>query len=433
MTITVIGTGFVGVVTAAVYASLGHQVWGLDIDPQKITALSQSQVPFYEPNLEELLRDTQKKGNLHFTTSYQQAITESQLIVIAVGTPSASDGGVDLSYVLSTGRSLAPFLKSQTVVAVKSTVPPGSLDKLTQVISDLTQVEFETASLPEFLREGSAVADTLHPDRVVIGASSDRTFDLLTNLHMPLCENIIQVSPQSAQMAKYSANAYLATRITFINQIADLCQKNGADVEEVVQAIGQDERIGTHYWYPGLGYGGSCFPKDVKELAYFSRQVGEGDNLFNKIDQINSHRITRLMTEYDQFVAGWQDKKVTVLGVSFKPNTDDTREAPALVVVPELIKARAQVTIFDPKAKWNPKWGQVTQVDDLQLACQDADVIMILTEWPEIISFDYTQVRSQAKPQYVIDTRNRLDPCPLVLAGFSYRGVGRQINCPKTR
>ena len=429
MTITVIGTGFVGVVTAAVYASLGHQVWGLDIDQKKVTTLSQSQVPFYEPNLEELLRDTQKKGNLHFTTDYSQAIPVSDLIVIAVGTPSAPDGGVDLSYVLKTGESMAPYLRPQAIVAVKSTVPPGSLTKLEKVIQAHTQVEFETASLPEFLREGSAVEDTLHPDRVVIGAKSERVFEILTGLHNPLCDNIIKVSPQSAQMAKYSANAYLATRITFINQIADLCQKNGADVEEVISAIGQDERIGSHYWYPGLGYGGSCFPKDVKELAYFSRQVGEGDNLFNKINDINSHRIHRLMAEYDDLVGGWQGKKVTVLGLSFKPQTDDIRESPALVVIPELIKAQAQVTLFDPKVKWDKNPDQVSQKDDLTRACQDADVIMILTEWPEIISFDYTQVRSPAKKQYIIDTRNRLDPCPLVAVGFKYQGVGRQINC----
>ncbi len=433
MTITVIGTGFVGVVTAAVYASLGHQVWGLDIDEKKVASLSASRVPFYEPNLEEMLTETQKKGNLKFSSDYSQAIPDSDLIVIAVGTPSALDGGVDLKYVMAVGESIAPYLKADTIVAVKSTVPPGTLTALAAVIEGKTSVDYETASLPEFLREGSAVNDTLHPDRVVIGARSKPAFDKLNALHAPLTENIINISPESAQMAKYSANAYLATRITFINQIADLCEKNGADVEEVVKAMGSDSRIGSHYWYPGLGYGGSCFPKDVQELAYFSRKVGEGDNLFNKIHELNQKRLGKLLAAYDQKVGGMKGKKVAVLGLAFKPHTDDTREAPSLYVVPKLNELGARVVGYDPKVLWQDSWGKLHQLEDLAAAVEDVDVIMILVEWPDIISFDFNLVRQPQKIQWLIDTRNRLDACQFVQQGWQYIGVGRQVNCDQKK
>ncbi|MBT4722681.1 UDP-glucose/GDP-mannose dehydrogenase family protein, partial [Candidatus Falkowbacteria bacterium] len=238
MKITIIGTGFVGVVSAAVYASFGHEVVGLDIDEKKVESLKSSKVPFYEPNLEELLSSTQKKGNLTFTTSYQSAITDSDVIFIAVGTPSSADGNADMRYVYAASESLAPYLKEKAIVVVKSTVPPGTLEKVEEKINNTVKVKYFTASVPEFLKEGTAVYDTLNPDRVVIGATNDYVFKVLEDLHKPLNVPVIRISPESAQMAKYSANAYLATRITFVNQIADLCEKNGADVQEVIDAIG---------------------------------------------------------------------------------------------------------------------------------------------------------------------------------------------------
>ena len=435
MNLTVIGTGFVGVVSAAVYASFGHQVIGLDVDQRKIESLKQSVVPFFEPNLTELLSEQQKAGRLTFTTDYQQAIQDADIIIIAVGTPSAPDGQADLKYVFMSAESLAPHLKPDAIVVIKSTVPPGTLAKVGAVIDPIAQHSYHLASVPEFLREGSAVYDTLHPNRVVIGASNDQVFEKLELLHKPLQAPVVRVKPESAQMAKYAANAYLATRITFINQIADLCEKNGADVEDVIQAIGFDQRVGSHYWYPGLGYGGSCFPKDVKELAAYSRAVGESGNLFVKVDELNTARLDRLMTKFTAEVGGWQGKKVAFLGLSFKPNTDDMREAPSTKIIHLLTSAGAQVLGYDPMAK--PTTAQLnlpedesaySQVETISDACADADVIFTVVEWPQIVSFEFSRVRNQAKQQWFIDARNQFEPKLLTDAGYSYIGIGRTIN-----
>jgi len=427
--LTIIGTGFVGVVSAAVYAKLGHQVYGLDIDEKKIELLKNSQVPFYEPGLEELLLQTQKTNRLKFTTSYEEAIKDADVIMIAVGTPSAPSGNADLKYVLAASKSLAPYLKEGAIVAVKSTVPPGTLEQVKAVIDPLTSVKYHLASLPEFLKEGSAVEDTLHPDRVVIGAEAPEVFEVLEALHQPLKAPIVKVKPASAQMAKYSANAYLATRITFANQVADLCEKNGADVDEVIEAMGYDKRIGHHYWYPGFGYGGSCFPKDVKELAAYSRTVGEANNLFNKIDELNEARIPKLVNQYDKLVGGFKAKKVAVLGLSFKPNTNDMRVAPSTKLVPLLIEKDALVLGYDPEANWLefglPNFESFSQVDSIEKAAKGADVIFVLIEWPEIINFDYSLVRDKAKTQWLIDARNQLNPAQVKSWGFEYVGVGK--------
>ena len=429
MKITVVGTGFVGVVTAAVYASFGHEVVGLDIDEKKVASLKKSKVPFYEPNLEELLITTQKNGNLTFTTSYKTAVSDADIVVIAVGTPATPDGNADLRFVYAASESAAAFLKEQAVVVIKSTVPPGTLPKISEHIKKYTTVEFATASVPEFLKEGTAVHDTLHPDRIVIGATKSYAFSLLSDLHKPLQAPIIRVSPESAQMAKYAANAYLATRITFINQIADLCEKNGADIQEVITAISDDRRVGGHYWYPGFGYGGSCFPKDVKELAHYSRMVGEDGNLFNKINELNENRISKLLSQYSQKVGGFEGKTVAILGLSFKPNTDDMREAPSIKVISYLLSQGAIVRGFDPKALntvpfFIPEDKNTSYHDTLTAACSGVDIIVALIEWSEIIGFDFTQVKEDKK-QFFIDARNQFDPKKITAAGYTYFGVGR--------
>lgn len=432
MNITIIGTGFVGVVSAAVYASFGHQVTGLDVDETKIAKLRQSQVPFYEPNLETLLKDQQASDRLTFTTSYEQAISQADLIIIAVGTPSAPDGQADLKYVMMASESLAPFLKTNAIVAVKSTVPPGTLVQVEAIIKSKTQVNFFTAALPEFLKEGTAVEDTLHPDRIVIGATAESVFNTLEELHKPLNCPIVKVTPPSAQMAKYASNTYLATRITFINQMADLCEKNGANIQELIEAIGYDQRIGPHYWYPGFGYGGSCFPKDVKELAAYSRSVGEGNNLFNKVNELNENRIQRLMDQYNQVIGGWSGKTVAILGLSFKPNTDDMREAPSIKIIEYLRAKQAIIKGFDPKAlsvvehfiKPDPNTSYHQSVQD---TCHQADVIMAVIEWPEIVSFDFGQVRDTTKRQWFIDGRNQFDDHKLGSLGYDYIGIGKGL------
>jgi UDPglucose 6-dehydrogenase len=426
MHITVIGTGFVGVVSAAVYASFGHEVVGLDVDPAKVESLKHGKVPFYEPGLETLLLEQQQAGNLVFTTDYASAIGSAELVIIAVGTPSAVDGQADLKYIFMSAESLAPHLQPNTIVAIKSTVPPGTLEKMSAIVKKHSAVPFETASLPEFLREGSAVKDTLHPDRIVIGATSKRVFEVLEKLHQPLNTNIVKITPESAQMAKYASNAYLATRITFINQIADLCDKNGADVQEVIQSIGLDKRIGEHYWYPGFGYGGSCFPKDVSELAAYSRAIGEENNLFNKIHELNHDRIFRLMDQFAEKMGSWEGKVVAVLGLAFKPNTDDMREAPSLAIIPYLQERGAIIRGFDPKAEWKDTLENVTQASSIEEATKDADVIMAVIEWPEIVSFDYSTVRSDQE-QYFIDGRNQFNPETVTNWGYRYLGIGRRV------
>lgn len=431
MTVTVIGTGFVGVVTASVFSSFGNKVIGLDVDEQKIQKLRNSEVPFYEPGLEELLKEQQVTGSLTFTTNYQEAISQSDVIMLAVGTPSTLEGAADLKYLRSATESLAPYIKEGAIIAVKSTVPPGTLKELEQILAASAPHRFYTASLPEFLKEGTAVEDTLHPDRVVIGATDPEAFRVLNELHQPLNAPILEVSPESAQMAKYTANAYLATRISFINQVSDLCEKNGADIQEVITIIGKDKRIGEHYWYPGLGYGGSCFPKDVKELAHYSRSIGEGDNIFNKISSINDARPSILLGKYEAEVGGWQGKTVAVLGLSFKPNTDDMREAPSTKVIPLLLEKGATVKAYDPQALEVAQ--QVLSPHDnlsfhsqISETIQDADVIMLLVEWTQIISYDYGSAKNK-KQQTIIDVRNQLDPSELINKGYSYIGIGRKL------
>lgn len=428
MNITIIGTGFVGAVSAAVYASFKNKVTGLDIDKNKIKSLQKGKVPFYEPGLKELLVKQQKTGNLKFTIDYKKAVSDADLVIIAVGTPSKPSGEVDLKYVYSAAESLAPFLKDKAIVAVKSTVPPGLFEKLKQVISNKTKTKFHLAAIPEFLKEGTAVEDTLHPDRIVIGADNKQVINKLKKLYQPFGAPIVVMSTESAQMTKYTANTYLATRITFINQIANLCENNHADIEEVIEGIGYDKRIGHHYWYPGLGYGGSCFPKDVAELSAYAKKLKEDDNLVIKVNQLNQNRIPRLLKQYEKKVGSWKDKKIALLGLSFKPNTNDTREAPAGKIAPILLKAGADIFGYDPKAVWEPEQlfqGSYQQVKSVAKACKQADIIFVLIEWPEIVEFDYSQIKTNKK-QFIFDTRNQLDANELTEEGFVYQGIGRK-------
>lgn len=431
MNVCVIGTGFVGVVSAAVYASFDNQVIGLDIDPNKIEKLKEGIVPFYEPGLKTLLLEQQSKGNLHFTVDYQEAIPTAEVIFIAVGTPSGADGQADLKYVFAACESMAPYLQQGAIVVVKSTVPPGTLNKVKDVITKTAKhSNFYVASVPEFLKEGTAVEDTLHPDRVVIGANEESVFKKLSKLHEPLNATILKLSPESAQMAKYAANAYLATRITFINQIADLCEQNGADINEVIHAMGFDKRIGHHYWFPGPGYGGSCFPKDVKELAAYSRSVGLSGNLLNQLDQLNEERIPKLLQRFEKAVGGWAGKKVAVLGLAFKPHTDDMREAPSIKFIPILLEKDAEVIGYDPKALEATKYfikdhPQLRYTDSIDEAVKDADVIIALIEWPEIVNYDLVSARRKDTKQWVIDIRNKYNRDELEKAGYEYIGVGR--------
>jgi len=431
MQIAVVGTGFVGVVTAAVLAKLGHQVAGLDIDQSKVDKLNAGVVPFYEPGLEDLLKVGEASGKLTFTTSYSDAVANAQICIIAVGTPSSPEGKADTSFVLSAIDSLAPELQDDAIVVVKSTVPPGILPSLRERIAQKTTVQFHLASMPEFLREGTAVADTLKPDRVVIGAEAEWSAGVLSELHKPLGAPIIITSPESAQLGKYAANSYLALRIGFINQIADLCEKTGADVQEVISIIGADARIGPHYWYPGLGYGGSCFPKDVRELAYASKQLGLGETLFVKLNELNVERPQEIFAHWTTDVDGWAGKAVAVLGLSFKPNTNDLREAPSLWLIPQLLAAGATVKAYDPQAIPEVKQilgtpDGVEYEGDLGQAVAGADIVIALVEWKEIITFNFGDTAvAEKKQRHFLDARNQFVPEQVVGWGFSYHGIGR--------
>ncbi|MEI6690860.1 MAG: UDP-glucose/GDP-mannose dehydrogenase family protein [bacterium] len=429
MNIACIGTGFVGIVTAAVLAKLGNQVVGLDIDDKKIVSLKSGIVPFFEPNLQELLLETQKTGNLNFTTDYATAIPQADIVMIMVGTPSALDGQADLKYVVAAAEAAAPYLQNGAIVIIKSTVPPGTNSKVRAIIEGKTKVQFDMASVPEFLKEGTAVEDTLHPDRVIIGATNKDTIATLKELHRPLSNNIIVMKPESAQMSKYAGNVYLAMRITFANQMADLCEKNGADVMEVIAGIGADSRIGSHYWYPGLGYGGSCFPKDVKEIAAYAKGIGETESIFIAVDDRNDKRIARVMSKYQTKIGTFNGKTVAVLGLSFKPNTNDTRVAPALQVIPWLQGNGAVVVATDPKAikEITPLLSpSVRYVDDPYVAATGADVLLLLIEWEQYQYLDLFKLKSVMKDNPVfIDTRNQYDPGQISEAGFAYFGIGR--------
>jgi UDPglucose 6-dehydrogenase len=418
MNIACIGTSFVGVVTSAVLAKLGNKVIGLDIDEAKIASLTSGKVPFFEPGLEELLVETQKSGNLTFTTNYAEAVGGADIIMVMVGTPSAADGQADLKYVKAASTAAAPYLKPGAIVVIKSTVPPGTNEMIRTLIAETTHVTFDVASVPEFLREGTAVKDTLNPDRVIIGSTNTQTVEVLSKLHEPLSKNIIVMKPESAQMAKYAGNVYLAMRITFANQMADLCEQNGADVTEVIKGIGADSRIGDHYWYPGLGYGGSCFPKDVKEIAAYAKHIGENESIFIAVDDRNESRISKLMEKYDKLVGGFSGKTVAVLGLSFKPNTNDTRVAPAEKVIPWLNEHGAKVVTADPVVKAN--------FTDPYKAITNANVVMLLIEWNEFKNLDLQKISSSMQdPKYFFDTRNQYDPDKAKEAGLNYQGVGR--------
>lgn len=427
MQITVIGTGFVGVVTSAVLAAFDHKVTGLDIDKKKVDLLNTGIVPFFEPGLKRLLKQGLKSKRLSFSTSYAQTIPNSQVIIIAVGTPSAPDGTADLTYVLKASESLAPYIKDKTIIAIKSTVPPGTTALVKKVIETKAKGKFFVAALPEFLREGTAVHDTLHPNRILIGSEDTFVIRKLLKLHEPLGGKRLILKPESANMAKYTANAYLAMRITFINQIANLCEKNGAKISEVIEAIGLDKRIGLHYWYPGLGYGGSCFPKDVKELAAYAKSVGEGNGLLVKIDELNESRVTQKLNQFNDAVGGFAHKKVAVLGLSFKQNTNDIREAPSLKVIPYLLDHQAKVSAFDPQANALIKtvFPQIELCDSPDTAVKEAEVIMLLVEWTELTRLNLKRMAELAKkPCYFIDTRNQYSGKMAEEAGFIYISIG---------
>ena len=427
--IAVIGTGYVGLTTAVCLADLGHRVTGLDIDEEKIAALKDGKPTIYEPGLEELLPKNLKAGRLKFTTDYGEAIPGAEFVFIAVGTPPRRRGEADLIFVKQAARSLAGAMKNAITIVNKSTVPIGTGDIVARIVSENLQSEvpFTVVSNPEFLREGSAVHDFMHPDRLVFGSHDAKAAQVVASLYKALDTKILITDLYTAEMIKYASNAFLATRISFINEIARICERVDADVKVVSEGMGLDRRIGPLFLDAGIGYGGSCFPKDVKALARMAEAMGYHPELLDAVMEINLDQRTLVVEKLREVLGALRDQTIGVLGLSYKPNTDDVREAPSIDVIQNLLQKGARVRVYDPKAM--PTMQR--QLNSIQY-CRDpyelatgADALMIVTEWDEFRTLDLDRIKQLMRRPVLVDGRNLYDPKTMRELGFVYRGVGR--------
>ncbi|HLB60841.1 MAG TPA: UDP-glucose/GDP-mannose dehydrogenase family protein [Patescibacteria group bacterium] len=433
MTITIIGHGYVGLVTAAVFADLGNTVWVIGRTKEKISRLQKGDPLIYEPGLEELLKRNLKAGRLKFTLNYKEAIPSSSIIFICVGTPSKQDGEADLSSVFSVAEKLGKYIKKYVVIACKSTVPVGTNRKIKNILITRGKVApsmFDIASCPEFLREGTALSDTLHPDRVVIGTENKRAANVLTEFHKPITGERVHTNIETAEMIKYASNSLLATKISFANMIAFLAEKAGADAEFVLTGVGLDHRLGRSFLYPGAGYGGSCLPKDVKALIKVGERYGEELNLLKEVESINKQAMQRLGGKITDSLKQTRGKTVAILGLSFKPDTDDIREAPSRTIIKSLLDSgkAIRLRLYDPIVKKLADMPQkyVVYSDNSYSAVKGADVLVILTEWNEFRQLDLVKVKKLMRGTTVIDGRNIFDPEKVKRLGFTYIGVGRR-------
>ncbi len=434
MKIAVVGTGYVGLVTGTCFAETGNDVTCIDINPKKIEMLKQGQLPIYEPDLDTYFERNKKEGRLKFTTSLEEGIEGAKVIFLALPTPPGEDGSADLKYILQVADQLGPILKQYTVVVNKSTVPVGTADKVNAAIAKNAKVEYSVVSNPEFLKEGVAVEDFMKPERVVIGTSSEKAKEVMDKLYEPFVRQgnpVIFMDERSAEVTKYAANAFLATKISFMNEIANLCELVGADVDNVRKGIGTDSRIGKRFLFPGLGYGGSCFPKDVQALYFTAGQNNYDFRILDAVMKVNYDQRKGFFQKILQKYAGeLKGKKVALWGLAFKPNTDDIREAPALYLIEELLKQGASVSAYDPEAMNNVKeiFGEkVTFVEDYYDALKDADFLVIATEWNIFRSPDFDRISSLLKEKVIFDGRNLYHNDQMKELGFYYNSVGRSV------
>ena len=433
MTLTIIGAGYVGLVTAAVFSELGNKVFCVDTNNDKIEGLKIGNMPFFEPSLAEYVKRNQEAKRLFFTTSYKESVPHSEIVVICVGTPPKENGEADLTHLFSAVEEAAKNIASYTLITIKSTIPIGFEDDLEEVVKKHTAKEFEFASAPEFLREGTAIEDSLHPDRIVIGAKSDRARQILIDLHKPIDGERIICDIRSAQMIKYAANSFLATKISFANAIATLCEKMGADVEKVLEGVGVDKRIGRSFLYPGVGYGGSCFPKDVLAFIALAKHFDYDFDLLREVDAINNGQIESFVTKVLKALGkkpgdDLNGVNLAILGLAFKPNTDDMREAPSVNIIKELLKKGATITAYDPVAMDNAKAvlpSSVMYARDSYKAVEGASAVLVLTEWNEFQQLDLVRIAQGMSKRVLFDGRNIYEPIPVKKLGFMYYGVGR--------
>jgi len=437
MKIAVVGTGYVGLVTGTCFAETGNNVTCIDIDKNKIEKLNNGQVTIYEPGLEKLFLRNQREERLHFTTNLAEGIKDARIIFLALPTPPGEDGSADLKYILGVANDLGKILDDYKVIVDKSTVPVGTAEKVHAAISKNFKGEFDVVSNPEFLREGVAVDDFMKPDRVVIGASSERAKKVMGELYGPFVRSgnpILYMDLRSAELTKYAANSFLATKITFMNEVAQLCERLGADVDMVRRGIGSDDRIGKRFLFPGIGYGGSCFPKDVQALVKSSTEVAYEFKILNAVMDVNEKMKLHLMPKINKYFAGdIKGKHFALWGLAFKPNTDDIREAPALYMIDALVAAGATVTAFDPEATANVKsliGDKITYADNQYDCLKGADALVIATEWNEFRTPDFLKIVKLMKNKVIFDGRNLFDTDGIKDLGFFYESVGRATAIP---
>jgi len=439
MRITIIGTGYVGLVTGACFAAMGNKVSCVDKDSAKIEGLKNGIIPIFEPGLKPMINESYQKGSLVFTISLKEAINESDIVFIAVGTPQNEDGSADLTHVLNVAKEIGKEMNHSVIVVDKSTVPVGTAEKVresiqTELNSRQKNIDFDVVSNPEFLKEGSAIKDFMQPDRVVIGSDNESSTNVLKSLYRPFTinrERFIQMDIRSAEMTKYAANAFLATKISFMNEMSNICERVGADVNMVRMGIGSDNRIGYKFIYPGCGYGGSCFPKDIKALEKTAKDFGYTANILSAVEKVNVEQkkvIIRKIT--DKFSEDLSEKCFAVWGLSFKPGTDDMREAASIVIIKGLIEKGAKIQVYDPKAMKEAKEHyfknehNISYCENKYKAIDGADALILITEWKEFRSPDFTRIRTLLNQSVIFDGRNQYDKEMLKKYGYEYYQIG---------
>jgi UDPglucose 6-dehydrogenase len=435
MKISIIGTGYVGLTSGTCFAEVGHEVTCVDNNPEKVKTLLEGKVPIYEPGLEELVKSNGAAGRLKFTTSTEEGVKNSDVIFIAVPTPPQPDGSVDLSFIEKVAREIAQCLTPELgyrVIVDKSTVPVKTGDKVEQTVRRYAPpgVEFGVVSNPEFLREGCAVDDLLHPDRVVIGSNDDRALAYMQKIYEPFVAPVLVTDINSAELIKHAANSFLALKISYINAVANICEASGADVEKVAEGIGMDKRIGRSFLNAGLGYGGSCFPKDIKAFIHISEMLGQPFGLLKEVETINANQLDRFLNKIREKLWVFREKKIALWGLAFKQNTDDVRESVAIKLAQKMLKEGAILAATDPEAlgtaqKFGELTGDITYHEDMYDTLDGADCLVIATEWPAFAKADLHEIKKRLRTPLVFDGRNLLDPKDVKAAGLEYISIGR--------